>query len=116
MENWKEYFEYEISDLGRIRNRKTQKVLKPYMKHNGYLAIDLFINKTKFKYRVNRLVAHVWLGYAPEAGYECHHINSNRIDNRVCNLAWVTHKENIMERDKRRAENKASSQLWVHAF
>ena len=52
--------------------------------------------------RYNNLLVHhavlsAWVGPRPE-GMECDHINGDSLDNRLCNLEWVTHKENMRRR------------------
>ena len=45
-------------------------------------------------YRVHRLVLEAFVGQCPE-GFECNHKNRDRSDNRLENLEWVTHIENL---------------------
>ena len=50
----------------------------------------------------NRILVHhavlsAWVGPRPE-GMECDHINGDSLDNRLCNLEWVTHEENMRRR------------------
>ena len=47
--------------------------------------------------RVQRAVLEAW-GYPRPKGYECDHINGNPSDNRLENLEWVTHEENMRRR------------------
>ena len=47
--------------------------------------------------RVPHAVLEAW-GHPRPAGYECDHINGNPSDNRLCNLEWVTHEENVRRR------------------
>lgn len=112
---WKDYDDkYEVSINGEVRNKKTQRILKPYMKHNGYLAIDLWNKNEKKKWRINRLMLHVWSPCENMDLLESHHINHNRTDNRLCNLMWTTKQENIRYRDERKKQK--HEQLWVYAF
>ena len=39
MEQWKPYiYNYDVSDMGRVRNRITGHILKPTVNKNGYLS------------------------------------------------------------------------------
>ena len=49
---------------------------------------------------VHHAVLSAWVCPRPE-GMECDHINGDSLDNRLCNLEWVTHQENM----RRRAES-----------
>lgn len=65
--------------------------VKPGLSGCGYLQVCLGrIRKTVF---VHRLVAEAFLPN-PENKPAVDHINGNRLDNRVENLRWVSHKEN----------------------
>lgn len=95
---WREYGGYEVSMYGQVKGKRGN-IIKPYLKHNGYYAIDLYVDGKKEKHRLNRLVAKVWLPSPTEEGLECHHINANRLDNSAFNLQWVSKQENIRQRD-----------------
>ena len=92
-ENWKkivmdtiEYPNYEVSDLGRIRNHRHQ-ILTPIENTDGYLRYKLYKDgKTKF-FLVHHIVAHMFLPN-PDNQLFISHIG-DRKDNRVINLKWV---------------------------
>ena len=46
---------------------------------------------------VHHAVLSAWVCPRPE-GMECDHINGDSLDNRLCNLEWVTHQENMARR------------------
>ena len=113
MEEWKAIkgYEghYEVSSMGRIRsvdryvktgikhneNRFIKGViLKPHLKKNGYLSVDLKApNKKQKTISVHRLVAYAFL-LPMEGKNVVNHKNLNKLDNRVENLEWVTAEEN----------------------
>ena len=102
-ENWKDIEGYnglyQISNLGRVkslnyRNTGKEKILKPCKINNGYLLVALCKNGKSKHYLVHRLVAEHFITN-PDNKSCIDHINTDRTDNRVCNLRWVTHKENI---------------------
>ena len=96
---------YQISSYGRVRSipRKVQfgntqritkeKIIKPCSNGNGYYYVSLGRGINNRKY-IHRLVCEAFLPN-PDNKPCIDHINTDRTDNRVENLRWVTHKENI---------------------
>jgi hypothetical protein len=75
-------------------NDRSVKLLKASLRDNGYLSVALTISKVPKTYFVHRLVAETFLPRIE--GKDCvNHKNSKRNDNRIENLEWVTHEENM---------------------
>ncbi|MHA2068644.1 MAG: HNH endonuclease [Candidatus Thorarchaeota archaeon] len=64
--------------------------MKPALDGFGYLR-TVVDGKT---IKIHRLVAQTWINN-PLNKPQINHINNDRTDNRIENLEWVTHKENI---------------------
>ena len=102
LEIWKNisgYERYEVSNLGRVRNNKSGKILSMRKAENGYLRVNLRKGNVKYEkptvIHVHRLVAEAFL--APIVGKNCvNHIDGDKENNCVDNLEWVTNKENTM--------------------
>lgn len=84
---------YEVSNFGNVRNVITKNLIKMQISNSGYYLVHLR-NKGKRKAcTVHRLVLNAFIGFAPEM--QCDHINGNKLDNRLCNLHWVSRKQNM---------------------
>lgn len=109
---WKDIPDYEgfyqVNNIGEVRsvermvkNRYGQrkvpsKVLKPGVDTYGYYMVYLSKNGVARTRGVGRLVA---LAFIPNPNNysHCHHKDFNVKNNRVENLEWLTHKENMLK-------------------
>ena len=90
-------FLYEIDSTGELRNVKSKKVVKGYVEKNGYVRVRIE-NKCLggvVRTTIHRLVAEAFIPN-PENKPEVNHIDSNRSNNDVSNLEWVTSSENTI--------------------
>jgi NUMOD4 motif/HNH endonuclease/IrrE N-terminal-like domain len=102
---WEGY--YEVSNYGEVKSiartcqtgRKyglrqvKEHILEGWLGRGGYRLVDLFGNGKRATFRVHTLVLAAFIGPRPP-GMECRHLNGNRTDNRLINLAWGTPQEN----------------------
>ena len=97
-EIWKnitDFPNYEISNLGNIRNSNNKYIMKPFTNEAGYLRISLYNDTVKRKkFYIQRLVAQEFLENI-ENKPTVNHINNNPLDNRKCNLRIVTKKQKV---------------------
>ncbi len=84
---------YAVSSIGEIKNKKTGRILKTWVRR-GYTSVELFCSGKGKIYLVHRLVAKAFLN---GEGIQVHHRNHNRNDNRVENLEWSTANNNLVE-------------------
>lgn len=73
---------------------KEEKQLKPRLKKNGYLYINLRKDGKNVDSTVHRLIAKTFIGDVD--GLQVNHINGDRTDNRLENLEAVTKSQNIL--------------------
>ncbi len=96
-EKWRTISEnekYEVSNLGRIINKKTKMIRKNYITRAGYERICLSKHsKVKF-HLVHRLVAQAFIPN-PKNFPQVNHKDKNRVNNRVENLEWVNQSMNM---------------------
>lgn len=96
---------YEVSNLGGLRSLRKRWLgsLRPWNK-DGYCWFRLFKNGKKLSTGVHRLVLMAFVGPCPD-GYQSAHLDGNRSNNCVSNLAWVTGKEN--------SDHKVIHDTWI---
>ena len=93
IERWRKNVEYGVwvSNQGRIKLIKNKETLYPRIDQDGYCNVFTELGTIS----VHRLVAYTWLGGKRNAKYNVDHINSNKRDNSVKNLRWVTREVNL---------------------
>ena len=78
---------------------------------SGYLQVNL--NGIRFPKLVHRLVAKAFIPN-PENKPTVDHINGNKLDNRVVNLRWLSHKENCNNPNtKYKSIYSGSHRIWT---
>ena len=88
---------YQVSSEGRIRRGERLKI--PHKDRGGYLTVWLCKNAAQKNYKVHRLVALAFISN-PSGKMTVNHIDGNKQNNRVENLEWATHSENIIHANK----------------
>lgn len=121
---------YEVSDQGRVRSldrvvtfpeRQRRKplgrdkcvrhkahsrvmrgrIMQPTRRPSGHMSVCLFSQSVQSAEYVHRLVLRAFVGPCPD-GQETLHLNHDPTDNRLCNLKYGTHLENVrMDRERR---------------
>ena len=86
--------QYAVTSCGKVWSYASKKFLQPYDNHFGYLIVDLSTDGIVKHRRVHRLVAEAYIPN-PENKPQISHLDDNKQNNSVNNLAWATAKENL---------------------
>lgn len=96
---------YEVTRDGKVfstdynwRGHGVRELAQSLNSH-GYPSVRLSLDGKRSRYLVHKLVAQNYLPPRPSVAHEIRHLNGDRSDNRVENLAWGTRKENALDRE-----------------
>lgn len=100
IEYWKPFpeepfTEYSGSSLGRVRNDRTGKILKPGLDTSGYEYVILNFNGQRKNIKVHRLILRCFNQVKNFNKLTVNHKDGNHLNNRLDNLEWMTFDENI---------------------
>lgn len=90
--------QYEASNLGRIRNKRTKLIVAPHLHNTGYLSFNYRYKdengKTKYGVMLwHRVIALTWIPN-PTNLPQIDHIDRNVENNCIDNLRWASAKDN----------------------
>jgi len=91
---------YDVSSHGLVRSRvgAQTRTLRPARGGKGrYLQVTLCVGADTHCRRIHRLMLTAFVGPCPP-GRQAAHLNGDKYDNRIDNLAWVTPGENNNQR------------------
>lgn len=92
---------YQISDDGQVYSRPRRHtkggLRRIRVNKHGYLSVTLVTDGRQETHEVHRLVARAFLGERP-AGQEVRHIDGDKLNCRLTNLAYGTSRENHFDK------------------
>lgn len=89
------YKNYQVSNMGNVKNIITGRVLKGQNNGKGYLFVTLYDENHKGKQiMIHRLIAQTFIPN-PNNLPQVNHIDENKHNNCIENLEWITSEDNI---------------------
>ena len=115
-EEWRSvngYANYQVSNIGRVRNVETELILESCNSGMGYYQVRLYKDGSRMFLLVHRLVAHAFIEN-PDSKTCVDHINHDKTNNTILNLRWVSVSENAMNRTKRQNTSSRFKGVWFN--
>ncbi len=85
---------YQVSNLGRVKSKKTDLIRKLTPSSNGYLVVSLFRKPIGARvFTIHKLVSLAFLGESN--GLDINHKDGNKKNNELSNLELCTRSENM---------------------
>ena len=100
------FINYQISNIGNVRNANTGTILKPASNGGGYLSVVLRADNTSRTKMIHRLVATAFIVNTDDKA-QVDHIDNDKKNNSANNLRWATPTEN--QRNKPKTTKSTSS-------
>lgn len=97
-EEWKivpKHVQFEVSNLGNIRNSGNKRLRIPSNNGNGYRRITIVENKIHKTLYIHRAVLEAFSPLDNSDNLDINHKDFNRGNNIIFNLEWMEHKENM---------------------
>lgn len=83
---------YQVSNCGRVLNKKEERFLLPHTHKYGYLTVCLCYKKKRRYAKIHRLVL---LAFRGKSKLMVNHIDHTRDNNHISNLEYVTNLQNV---------------------
>jgi hypothetical protein len=103
---------YEVSNLGRVKSLRSEKLMKLSVANSGYMQLSLSGKPSRKVRHVHRLVLEAFIGPCPPNMEGCH-ANGIRTDNRLENLRWDTRKGNMADAIAHGRTNRGERNPWT---
>lgn len=110
---------YEASDAGQVRSldrvARTRwgadypiqgRVLRQHVQTNGYRYVSLTVDGKVRRAQVHTLVLEAFVGLRP-AGHQARHLDGDRLNNALSNLAWGTVSTNLRDKTRHGTDHNA---------
>ncbi|WP_375155882.1 HNH endonuclease [Lacticaseibacillus paracasei] len=103
------YSHYKISKSGVVIGARYKRPIKQYINNSGYVVVGVTKDGSNKHTTVtlSHLLGLAWLPN-PEHLSDIDHIDSNRLNNALYNLQWVSHRDNLVKNHRRQLMKKAN--------
>ena len=87
---------YSVTKDGRVWSHNKKGWMHAMKTSFGHLRVNLYSKGTCETRTIHQLVLETYIGSRPK-NKECRHLNGDKRDNRLANLCWGSHSENIQD-------------------
>lgn len=103
IEDFPDYF---ISNQGRLYSTKTKRFIGNVNKKTGYKSATLSLGRKSATLYIHHLVMKMFGEKQPQIDFEIDHKDRNKLNNDIENIQWVSHEENLKNRDAYKKDRK----------
>lgn len=89
-----EFENYEISNIGNVRNKKSNLILKQSISKRGYFVVKLVNGSIKKTKNIHRLLGIYFLNNGLDGDFVVDHKDNNKLNNNLNNLQITTSRIN----------------------
>ena len=100
-EKWKTLYinnlktNYKYSNYGRLKNKNSNKILKPMISNKGYIRYRIYFMNKKININIHRIVCEGFNSKPLTNKLQVNHKDGNKQNNYYKNLEWCSQSENI---------------------
>ena len=103
IDNYPDYF---ISNQGRLYSSKTKRFIGNINKKIGYKMATLSHGRKTATLYIHHLVMEYFGEKQPQIDFEIDHKDRNKLNNEIENIQWVSHEENLKNRNAYKKDRK----------
>lgn len=93
---------YAVSNTGKIKNKTTGLILKTRVDKCGYEDLNIGGRKKNFRGKIHRMVFSAFNPEIDITGYDIHHIDGDKLNNHLDNLAMIKKSDHCSQHAKTR--------------
>lgn len=103
------YSRYKVSRKGIVIGSRYKRPIKQYVNNCGYVVVNVTKDGSNAKTTVtlSRLLALTWIPN-PHNLSDVDHVDNDRLNNSLSNLAWVSHRDNLVKDHRRQLMRRAN--------
>ena len=110
------YPNYAISECGKVKSLRFDRILKSANSNNGYLYVNLLEDCTRKTTAIHKLVMEHFGPVKPSPNLIIDHIDGNKTNNQIQNLQWLSISSNTEKMHGKQEEKSKAIELYKQGY